>query len=126
MNNTIISDIDGTIFKHQGKLTDMVLKPAIPLPEVVEKINKWYYDGDIIIFTTARPEKYRWETERQLKDAGIPYHCIVFDCNTGVRYLLNDIKPAGYRSDEESYDEDFITAVAIPLKRDEGFTNVQI
>jgi len=72
-------DIDGTICTDTfGKYKD-----AKPLKERIEKFNKLYNDGEIVIYYTARGSflsgDWKTITERQLKEWGVKYHDIWFN-----------------------------------------------
>jgi len=73
-------DIDDTICKEEGPVID-----RIPYKDRIEKINKLYDDGNIIIYYTARGNKsgrgeeyYRPITEAQLETWGCKYHHLFF------------------------------------------------
>lgn len=122
MNNTIVTDLDGTLIKHQGYLEAMLSKPMEVLPGVLDKLQFWIRDNDLIFILSARPEEYRKATEKQLKEAGIPYHTLILGATNGARFLINDTKPKGYAGLEE----DFITTYAIPLERDKGLKEIEL
>jgi uncharacterized HAD superfamily protein len=61
-----------------------------------------------IILTTARKEKFREITEKQLKNYQIPYDNIIFNLFHSKRILINDF------SDTNPYP----TAISINMKRD--------
>ena len=65
---------------------------------------------DMIILTTARPQKFKEQTIQFLNDNQIRFNHIIFDLPRGERVLVNDKKP----------DID-ITAIAINVERDKGF-----
>jgi hypothetical protein len=48
-------------------------------PNALEVINKWYNEGHIITFFTAREAKDREVTELWLKENGFLYHGLVMD-----------------------------------------------
>lgn len=84
---TLFIDIDGTIVNAGTEE---------PLPFAVEKINKAYDDGYMIVITTLRgsgfvnDSKYACvETERLLKSIGLKYHHIVWNCQS-PRIVIND------------------------------------
>lgn len=58
----------------------------------------------------------------QLEITGLTYDRIIFDCTTGLRVLVNDIKPIG--SEDSILDEEMKTALSFNLKRDGGFSEV--
>lgn len=108
---TIICDIDGVLFRHQGDITNQHLKTPILLPGAIEKIKEWDLEGCTIILVTGRRESTRKHTEEQLSNAGIIYDHLIMGVASGTRVLINDKKPDG----EEA-------AIAINLERNKGFT----
>ena len=75
-----VIDIDGTICEEVGKVIGRK-----PYKGRIEKINKLYDEGHIIVYITARGLKsgrgepyYRPITEQQLKEWGCKYHHLDF------------------------------------------------
>lgn len=127
-------DIDGTILKHQSNHDLDALEKYLRAGDLkaIEK-NTILLDGvadwqrslpkfDKVIFTTARLERHKQITEMQLEIAGLTYDRIIFDCATGPRVLINDIKPAG--AEDSNINEEMKTAFSFNLKRDEGFSEI--
>ena len=71
----IFVDIDETICYYEGKRDYKLAKPHY---ERIEKINKWYSDGNTIVYWTARGSKtgIDWYdlTGQQLKQWGAKFH----------------------------------------------------
>ena len=111
---TIICDIDGVLFKHQGDICKQHLGDPIILEGVKEKIKEWDLKGFHIILLTGRRESTRIETERQLTNAGIIYDNLIMNVGSGVRVLINDKKPTG----------DDNTAKAICIERNKGLSEL--
>ena len=89
--HTWILDIDGTLVKHNGYLTeegDTLLEGAA---EFLESIP----EKDMIILLTARPSSVRDITEKFLAEKNIRYDHIIFDAPVGERIVINDNKPSG-------------------------------
>lgn len=101
--HTWILDIDGTLVKHNGYLTDegdtLLDGAAEFLASIPEK--------DLIILLTARSSEFRNKTEEFLSKNNIRYDHIIFDAPVGERIIINDNKPSG-----------LVTAYAIERTRD--------
>jgi hypothetical protein len=85
-----VVDIDGTICDTmQGNYFS-----SKPIKERIEKLNKLYDEGNIIIYYTARGYKtgINWSelTERQLNEWGCKYHKLVFGKPYGDFYIDNN------------------------------------
>ena len=104
LRHTWIFDLDGTILKHNGYLTEDGDEFLDGAREFLESIPP----EDMIIFLTARTSFDSKETIDFLKRHGIRYDRIIFDAPTGERILVNDTKPSGLE-----------TSIAVNLKRDE-------
>ena len=79
-------DIDGTICddipnEHSNKFLE-----AKVFPDALERLNKWYDEGHIITFFTARESKDRNITEYWLKVNGFKYHGLIMDKPRGGNY----------------------------------------
>ena len=116
MKKTLFIDIDGTLVKHQGNQSNMVIRPMEILPGVLDKLNEWDANGHKIILTTGRKECLRKVTEEELLKNGIFYDQLVMGLTRGERVVINDIKP----------DYAMTTATAIQVNRNEGLVNVNI
>lgn len=116
MKKTLFIDIDGTLIKHRGNLSNIYLKDPELLPGVIEKLNEWDANGYKIILTTGRKESMRKITEDELLKFGIFYDQLVMGCTRGERVLINDFKP----------NNDMIVASAIQINRNEGLSNIKI
>lgn len=116
MKKTLFIDIDGTLCKHKGNLSEMFTSEMEILPGVLEKFNEWDAKGYKIILTTGRKECLRKITEEQLLKNGIFFDQLVMGLTRGERILINDIKP----------NHDMTVARAIQIKRDEGISDINI
>ena len=72
-------DIDGTICDDIKNEESHLYPTAKLYPSALEIINKWYDEGHVITFFTAREGKDREVTETWLKDNGFKYHGLVMD-----------------------------------------------
>lgn len=113
---TIITDLDGTLIKHHGDICYQHLTPVEVLPGVKDKIREWIKRRFTIIIVTGRLESTRDHTEKQLSNAGIIYNKLIMNVNSGVRVLINDLKPNSNRN----------TAVAVNVVRNKGLEGVEI
>lgn len=72
-------DIDGTICDDIKNEDSHLYENANVFPKALEIINKWYDEGNVITFFTARESKDREITEQWLKKHGFKYHGLVMD-----------------------------------------------
>jgi hypothetical protein len=106
---SLFVDIDGTLIKNSGAYfkPNWGMKP--PLDRSVAHIQELYKKGRTqIILTTSRTEAFREVTEKQLKEAGIPFDHIVFGMLHCQRVLVNDYAKTN----------PFPSASAVNLRRD--------
>ena len=113
---TLFIDIDGTLIKHTGNLTNEILMEPEILPNVIEKLNEWDGRGFKIILTTGRKESMRKITEEQLSKVGIFYDQLVMGITRGERIIINDKKPGN----------DMVTVRAIEVNRNKGLGSVEL
>jgi hypothetical protein len=73
---TRIIDVDGTVVRKKAP-KDYFSEPTLALPGAVEQVNRWYEEGDYIIFWTARPKEYLLRTMDMLDKLGFYYHELV-------------------------------------------------
>lgn len=108
--HTWILDLDGTIVKHNGHISegkDTILPGCFDLLGQIPK-------KDMIIFITSRSLQYKAVTEQFLDENKIRYDYIIYGAPFGERILINDKKESGME-----------TAKSINLQRDAGiFINV--
>ncbi len=105
LGHTWFLDLDGTLVKHNGHLTeghDTLLAGADALMAQIPS-------SDLVVIITSRTEAHREATVRFLAEHGIRYDHIIFGAPFGERIVVNDAKPSGLR-----------TAVSVNLGRDEG------
>ncbi len=113
---TIVCDIDGCIFKHQGSLCGMIDNKAELLPGVREKFDEWDKKAYRIVLLTGRKESMREITEKQLKENGLFWDFLIMGATRGERVLINDRKP-GLPND---------TASSFNLERNHGLGSVTV
>ena len=106
LGHTWIFDLDGTIVKHNGYKIDSKDTFLNGAKEFLQSIPS----KDMVIFITAREEKYRSATEIFLKSNNIRYNHIIFNAPHGERILINDDKPGK-----------LCTSIAISVKRNNDF-----
>jgi hypothetical protein len=88
-------DIDGTICDDIKNEDSHLYPTANVYPKALEIINKWYDEGNVITFFTARESKDRVTTEAWLNDHGFKYHGLVMDkprINDDQEYVWIDNK----------------------------------
>lgn len=114
MKKTIFCDIDGTIFVYRAFET-FRSTPAVMTRGALEKLKQWESDGHMIVLTTARPERMRAHTAKELSANGVPWHKLVMGIGQGDRHLINDMSPRK-NLDRAPHN----------LSRDEGFEGIDI
>jgi hypothetical protein len=72
-------DIDGTICDDILNEDSHLYPDANVFPKALEIINKWYDEGNVITFFTARKTKDREVTLQWLDKHGFKYHGLVMD-----------------------------------------------
>jgi hypothetical protein len=72
-------DIDGTICDDIRNEESELYPTANVFPRALEIINKWYDEGNVITFFTARESKDREVTIQWLDKHGFKYHGLVMD-----------------------------------------------
>lgn len=88
---TWVLDLDGTLVKHNGYLTE---GRDVLLPGALEFLSN-VREGDLVVFLTSRKESYKELTEAFLREEGIPFDQIIYGVPFGERILVNDAKPSG-------------------------------
>ncbi len=86
MKKNYLIDIDVTICEdiHNEEAERFVA--ADVLPGAKEQCNKWYDEGHIITFFTARTSMHRGSTVRWLEHNGFKYHNLLMDKPRGGNY----------------------------------------
>jgi hypothetical protein len=79
ISKVFLIDIDGTICDDIKNEDSHLYPTANHYPNALDIINKWYNDGNVITFFTARESKDREVTETWLKEKGFKYHGLVMD-----------------------------------------------
>lgn len=88
---TWIFDLDGTILKHNGYMTDGTDTLLEGAKEYLDTIPA----EDRIVIFTSRTEQYRQQTLDFLGQNEIRYDDILFGMPMGERIVVNDRKPSG-------------------------------
>lgn len=104
---TWLIDVDGVVFAHNGYLRSA---DETPLPGVIDFFRA-LPEGDVVVLLSARPERYRHQTETQLARWGLRFSALILDLPVGERILINDQKPRG-----------LVTAWAVSVSRDAGIS----
>ena len=105
LGHTWFLDLDGTLVKHNGHLTDGQDSLLAGADALLAQIPA----DDLVVIVTSRGETHREATEQFLADHGIRYDHIIFGAPFGERIVVNDAKPSGLQ-----------TAVSVCLSRDQG------
>ncbi|PHS62843.1 MAG: phosphoheptose isomerase [Flavobacterium sp.] len=79
-------DIDGTICDDIPNEEPERMLTAAVYPDALKTLNKWYDEGHIICFFTARTEEHREYTEIWLKKHGFKYHSMLMGKPRGGNY----------------------------------------
>ncbi len=79
-------DIDGTICDDIPNEEPERMATAMPYPDALKIINKWYDEGHIITFFSSRTEEHREVTEQWLKKHGFKYHGLLLGKPRGGNY----------------------------------------
>lgn len=108
---TIFIDLDGVLVINSSEYFDPEWGSSEKIKENVDFINSLYFSNKVrIIITTARKEKYKEKTIKQLKDIGLNYHQIIFDLPHAERIVINDF----------SSTNPYPSATAICIKRNDS------
>lgn len=83
-------DIDGTICEDIPNEEPWRMIDATLYPDALETINKWYDEGHIITFFTARTEAHRGITIAWLNVNGFKYHGLLMGKPRGGNYHIID------------------------------------
>lgn len=88
---TLFIDMDGVIAQHSASHFPPYYGETGPINENVEILKKLRNTGKFqIVITTARTEKYREVTEKQLLDFGLTYDYLLMGMQHGKRIIIND------------------------------------
>lgn len=79
MNKVFLIDIDGTICDDIRNEESHLFLTAKPIDGSKDMLNKWYDEGNVITFFTARESKDKQVTEEWLKKQGFKYHGLIMD-----------------------------------------------
>ena len=89
---TIFCDIDGVVFKNQSEhFSNNYNTPIEVNPDAVAYLKDKQRSGATIIFTTARPERFKAVTEANLNSCGFTNYRIIYDLPHSPRLLINDV-----------------------------------
>ncbi len=102
---TWLFDLDGTLVRHNGHLTEGRDTLLAGVREFFAQISK----DDKVVLLTARSGDEVASVREFLAQNGLQIHAIISDLPFGERILINDTKPSGLK-----------TAYAINKARDEA------
>lgn len=106
-NKVILVDIDGTVCEDIKNEDSHLYSTAKLYPDSLDIINKWYDNGNIITFFTAREEKDREVTEKWLNSNGFKYHGLIMNkprCNDEQEYMWIDNRKVRGVTYKETWD----------------------
>jgi hypothetical protein len=98
-------DFDGTIVYQKSYLKD----EDYILPSTIDFFTNVVKETDFVIITTGREEHHKERIEKFMKGFGLKCDMIICGLPTGLRILVNDMKPDGTK-----------TAKSYNLERDAG------
>lgn len=104
LGRTWLLDLDGVLVKHRSALTN----PKDLLPGVREFFET-LDPKDLVFIVTARTAEERPQIRRFFRKLGFKIHRVVCGATTGLRTLVNDLKPDGS-----------VTAKSINVVRNQG------
>lgn len=89
MGKWIGVDLDGTLAKHSGKISDKI---GAPLPTMLGRVKKWVEDGREVRIFTARADSAleRIKIHRWLEDNGLPALAITNKKDWEMQELWDD------------------------------------
>ena len=79
-------DIDGTICDDVPNEEPERMVTAVPYPDALETLNRWFEQGHFITFFTSRTEDLREITVEWLNRHGFKYHGILMGKPRGGNY----------------------------------------
>ena len=95
MHNYII-DIDGVVCEDVPNEEPERMVSATEIPGARERINRWFDEGHVITFFTARTYDLRDITVAWLTERGFKFHDIIFNKPRGGNYHYFDDKPVKF------------------------------
>jgi hypothetical protein len=101
--NNYLVDIDGTICEDIPNEEPARMATAEAFPGALDTLNKWYDQGHIITFFTARTEEHREVTEDWLKRNGFKYHTLIVCKPRGGNYHWIDNAPVQVMNMKEDF-----------------------
>jgi hypothetical protein len=93
MKRVFLIDIDGTVCDDIKNEDRHLFPTANHFEDSRLIINRWYDEGNVITFFTARESQDRLVTEEWLKQKGFKYHGLIMDkprCKDDQEYVWID------------------------------------
>jgi len=87
-----IIDIDGVICENVLNEDPDRMRVAKPIPGARKTINKWFDEGHVICFFTARTDEHRAITETWMRKHRFKYHLLIYNKPRGGNYHYVDDK----------------------------------
>lgn len=89
--NTLFIDLDGTLVENTSYKFPPYIGNGKPLTNNIKWLQGLYKKGTTaIILTTSRPEKYKKETLKELKEKEIPFDHLLMGLGHSKRIIIND------------------------------------
>jgi uncharacterized HAD superfamily protein len=107
-NKVILVDIDGTICEDIKNEDSHLYSTAEIYTDSLKIINKWFDEGNVITFFTAREEKDRDVTEKWLDEKGFKYHGLIMNkprCTDDQEYMWIDNRKIRGVTYKETWDD---------------------
>ena len=88
---TLFLDIDGTLVENTSYKFPPYIGNGKPLPNNIKWVQDLYSKGTTeVVLTTSRPEEFKKQTLKELKEKGIPFNKIIMGLNHCKRVVIND------------------------------------
>lgn len=83
-------ELEGVILTDTSHLSPPFTGSGLPLSANIEKIRKIHREGSYIAIITSRPEKYRIDTEKELRKHAIPFDTLIMGLPNCQRVIVSN------------------------------------